>query len=291
MYKRTQTRKPSKSQAATRIQRAWRRRKSNKNLPLRFKYSKKQYNKNVKFVNQAAGVLERKVSPITKFDEKAPNATAVGSQTYYSAYVLGSGPPTAWSGTWLALDGMAWAQGNGNNQRQGRFMFLDKTTLSLSIQMNNSLVVKSPIQFRMVVFRARRATTPTGIVIDPATALFLDSDGSNFGPLSSGKSFTDINLQPLNYKDFQICLDKRFTLSSHPRASSAEDLSFNMRYPVFKNFRLTMNHKCKTTFSSQEPIDYDYKYGIIIMSGSVGRDELADNWEVNIRGATTALDG
>lgn len=259
--------------------------------PLRNQQNVKRQKANRKYNKMSMGVAERKLSALTDINEGTPSAIALGALAYKYSFVLGSTSPSTWSG-YTPQGGFAFVQGTGNNQRDGRYMYLDKTTMNMSVHMNAQERLTAPTQFRMIIFRARRATTPTGVSYDPNLRLFLKPNGDGFGPGTAGTNFNDLYLQPTNKRDWIIVADKRFCLSPFLADGQTNTAAWQGQYPNFKNFRISLAHKKKSSFQGQtnEPDDYDYHYGVVILAGSVARDTVASGWEVNLRGTTTAID-
>lgn len=263
-----------------------------KRLPTRLQYSRSNFRKNARIANTLAMFSEKKYKGLTDVDEDAPNQITTGSIAYWNGYVLGQTVPPTWIagiGAWQPLDGFRFVQGIGNNSRDGRFMFLNNTTINCEVHMNQQDRNTPPVQFRMICFKARRATTPTGVSYNPSDTLFLDTNGNVQGT-NAGMVGNDIMLQPLNKRDWIILNDKRFTLQA-PMGSSVESSSFQGKYPTFKRMRLSFVHKIKAAFgATDQPEDYDYNFGIVIYASAVGRDVNANQWEFNLRGTTSAFD-
>lgn len=235
---------------------------------------------------------ERKVSPMLKIDEASPAPIQTGAQAYYWGACTGLNVPAGWSSLSQPLEGFDFQPGVGSNDRVGRFMFLDHSTATLQVEYNAQSDNQQPLKFRAIVFKARRGTDPVGITYNPSQDLFLRPDGGVFGHATTGTRFTDIELQPLNKKDFIIIKDTKFILSPTLRSGAQETAAIN-RYPNTKTIRLYLNHKIKCEFrddGANEPHNYDYRFGILIYAGEVGRDGLASGWDVNFRGTTLAYD-
>jgi len=262
-----------------------------KSVPTRFRYSKRRYRKNVGIVNQTAKFSERKLSPWINLNEAAPSAIQTGAQAYYYAFTGGSVSPPAWTG-FNALAGFAYKEGTASNERVGKYMFLDHTTLNMSVHMNQSSQNQPPTQFRVIVFKARRAMTPAGFTNDPGKTMFLNPAGGEIGHLVNNVNGNDLMLLPTNKRKFIIVQDRKFTLQAPMAQSTGETASFQGKYPTYKQMRIMLNHKAKTAFqnTSNEPQDYDFYYGVLIYASNVARDIRADQWEVNLRGTTSAFD-
>lgn len=260
--------------------------------PARLNSGRTTYRKNKRYTGMALGVVEKKLSACTDYNESLPSAIAVGAQAFKWYGVMGAVAPTTWSGGFNALAGFAYPQGTGNNERDGRYMFLNKSNLTLSVHMNASPRLSAPVQFRMVIFKARRVTTPTGVSYDPNLRLFLKPNGDGFGAGTAGVNFNDLYFQPTNKRDWIIVGDKKFTLSPFLEDGNTNTTAWQGKYPNFKMFRIALKHMIKTSFSNvdNQPDDYDYKFGIAIFAGCIGRDQFATGWEVNLRGTTSAID-
>lgn len=261
-------------------------------VPLRFKSGRKSYKKNRRYMGVSTGVVEKKLSALTDYNESLPSAIAIGAQAFKWYGVMGAVAPSTWSGGFNTLGGFEFPQGTGNNDRDGRYMFLNKTSMTLSVHMNASPRLSAPVQFRMIIFRARRVTTPTGVSYDPNLRLMLKPNGDAFGAGTGGINFNDLYFQPTNKRDWIIVGDKKFTLSPFLEDGTLATAAWQGKYPNFKLFRLSLNHMIKSSFSNvdNQPDDYDYKYGVAIFAGCIGRDQFATGWEVNLRGTTSAID-
>lgn len=259
-----------------------------KAMPLRFRSGKKNYLKNKRMVKMNP-MAERKLSALTSLDEAQPVPIAAAAQAYKYTMVLGNSSPSTWSG-FNAVGGFNFPQGTGNNERDGRYMWLDKTTMNMSIHMNPDERLSAPVQFRVIVFRARRVTTPTGVSYDPNLRLFLKPNGDGFGAGTSGIRFSDLYLQPTNKRDWIIVKDMKFTLSPFLGDGTTATAAWQGKYPNQRTMRVNLNHAIKSSFGTNEPDDFDYHYGVAIYAGRVGRDQIATGWEVNLRGTTSALD-
>lgn len=273
--------------AATRIQRAYR---ASRKRPARFAYSRSTYRKNTSIANTLSRFSEKKYRAWLAQDEAAPAPIQALAQSYWIGYVGGVNSPTSWTG-FTPLQGFQYSQGTGDTGRDGRYMFLNNSTLNCSVHMNSQNRNTPPIQFRCIVFKARRATTPTGVSYDPARTLFLAPDGDATGHAVGGVLGTDLMLQPTNKREWIILQDKKFTLQA-PMGESGETSSFQGKYPSFKQMRISLNHKAKALFSNatNEPVDFDFHYGMVVYANAIGRDNSANQWEFNLRGTTTAFD-
>lgn len=281
-----------KSRTVTKTRRSYAKKRAR---PARLRYSRRTYRKNSKVASTLAQFSEKKYSPFADVTEQTSSQTSAGSiTTRWLGFCMGTTIPATWIapvGTWEPLEGFTYTQGINNNSRDGRFMFLNSSTINCEIDMNSQTRNTPPEQFRFIVFKARRATTPTGVSYNPTTSLFLKPNGDTWGhdTMTSG---ADLMLQPLNKRDWIIVRDMKFTLQA-PMGPSTESSSFQGTvYPSFKRISMNLNHKIKSAFqdTTDEPTDFDYRYGLVIYSTMVGKDAPAGSWEFNLRGTTTAFD-
>lgn len=245
--------------------------------------------------NQLQKFSESKILPLTKYDESLPTPIQTLALAYWKGFVLGSAPPPAWSSTFNPLSGMACTQGDTSQDRNGNYVYLNRTHLTMEIDMSSAIETNVPHEFRVVMFKARRATDPASISKNPATSLFLSQIGSPEGHETPGINGTDLMCQPLNKRDWVIFHDKRFMMSPPSTFPATGDTStgYTGKYPVFKRIVFNMPHKIKARYppgtNPSEPINYDYRYGICVFARAIGKDQNARNWEVNIRGSTSFM--
>lgn len=261
-----------------------------KRVPTRLQYSRRTFRKNNQIANTLSMFSEKKYRQFLSQDEVAPSAIQLGAQSYYVGFVGGVSSPSTWTG-FTPIQGFQYAQGTGDTGRDGRYMFLDNSTINCSVHMNSQIRNTPPVQFRCIVFKARRATTPTGVSYDPARTLFLAPNGNSIGHGVGGVLGTDLMLQPTNKRDWIILKDSKFVLQA-PMGASEETSSFQGKYASFKQMRINLTHKAKSIFENvnDQPVDFDFHYGIVIYSNAIGRDNSSNQWEFNLRGTTTAFD-
>lgn len=260
--------------------------------PSRLRYSRRTFRRSSAISRALRANAETKLRGVDPLDEAVPVPIQVGALVYKYTFCLGHNAPAAWTG-YQPLGGFEYDQGAGNNERVGRYMYLDHTTINMSIHMNGDLRNRAPTNFRLILFKTRRATSPTGVAMDPDRSLFLNEFGSQLGPGQAGVNGNDLMLLPTNKRDWIIYKDKRFTLQAPMTTPSTETSSFQGKYPTFKKMRMVLPHKIKTAFNEAtppQPTDYDYYWGCAIFAAQVGRDEVAASWEVNLRGTTSAQD-
>lgn len=260
-------------------------------MPLRTRVNRKRIRKGKKITQMLVPYAESKLSGVSSLNEAVPSSIQLGSQVYKYTFVLGNISPSSWSG-FNALGGFSFSQGVDIASRIGNYMYLKNTTLNLSIHMNSTSDHQMPTQFRMIVFRTRRSNSPAGVSYDPDKSLFLNQVGDRFGAGTSLINGNDLMLQPLNRRDFIVVCDKRFTLQNQLENDSIVTARGGVFYPTYKMFRVNLKHNAKVHFSTgaSEPNDFDFHYGVAIYAARIGRDQNAANWEVNLRGTTSATD-
>lgn len=264
--------------------------------PARFQQGWSAYKIN-RQVNRALGrISELKLSPLTAYNNQSSTPVALTNYAY-TAFIGGNSVPSAYSGTWHTLSGFDWPVGDTVTERTGKYMYLKKTTLMARIEMKNPQadLVESPIRFRMVVFKHKRSADPTGLTKNPMSSLFIDNAGQDYGVLTAGKVSHDFSLGMLNKRHFVILRDTQFTLQHGDYAnplSGAPIISSGI-YKNQRQFQLAFNHNKKTAFGTgAEPEDYDYRFGVLIIALPSERNTglNAGDYDVSIRGSTSALD-
>lgn len=233
-------------------------------------------------------IAETKLLGLTPVNEGNPEAIQSGAIAQMYRMCIGI-HPAAWSGNWTDLGGIAIAQGDGAGQRDGKYVYLQKTHLHVNIDMQFNQEVCPPIEFRVIVGKQKRAESPSGFTRDPATLLYLNNTGDAVGHVASGFNGSDLMLQPLNKKFFFIKSDRRFMLSS-PLPSSAG--GYSGKYRTMKNMVFDLGYYKKTLYSTGTnlPMDIDYSWFVLIYARSLDKDTAATGFEVNARGTTSFKD-
>lgn len=275
---------------------------TSKNLKLaRTQPSRTRAKRNAKLYNALKTFNETKLIPTIEYTDSNPQAIQPGSTTFWWGGVLGPEtiPAVPWTGTWNPLGGIGTIQGNTATQRDGNYIYLNKTHATFQIDMNARDVENSSVhEFRVILFKTRRGTNPVARYPDPTTQLFLDSLGNPFGHASLGFDGFDIMLHPLNKRQFVIFKDMRFCMT--PQMANNVNLEgVNQKYDSFKRMPMNMNHKIKCRIPLPEdpgtfgyPSNYDYFYGMAIYSRSVNAGGVndANQWKLSTRGTTSWMD-
>lgn len=238
-------------------------------------------------------VSENKIVSLTKVDEAGPVAIQTGHNVFSAAFTVGN-TPTSWSGTTglVPIGGMTFPLGNGHAHRNGKYIYLQKTHLSMKIDMDSVTNFQFPCDFRVICFKSRRAVNPVGVSQRYDQSLFLDTAGNDFGHATTGVLGTDLMLQPLNKKDWVIASDKKFTLSNPAVAGSTNLLGSSGKYAVNKTLVYSLPYFAKTEINTttNAPADLDTNYVIVCYSSMNAQDDFASKWEVSLRGSTTYKD-
>lgn len=247
--------------------------------------------------NQMSKFSESKLLPLTRYNESGPLPIQLGALAYFKAFVLGDNVPATWSGSFQTLQGISCIQGDLSTQRTGNYVYLNKTHMTVEIDMGNNIENNVVHEFRAILFKERRATDPVGVSKNPANSLFIDEIGGPIGHETSGINGTDLMSQPLNKRDWVIMYDKKFLLSPSQTIPTFEyqAAGYSGKYPVFKRIVFNMPHKIKARYPPEganltEPVNYDYRYGVLIYARAIGKDQGAGNWEVSVRGTTSFMD-
>lgn len=256
--------------------------------PARFDVSRSVYRKNKRVSSMMSRMSETKLIPTIPFNETAPKTIQTGAIAYYAPFIM-CNVPAGWDTNFNNLAGIQTAQGlGGSGNRVGDYIYLKKTHVNFQIDINETNAYQPPVEFRMIVAKAKMAVLPAGFTYTPSTTLFLNQVGFPVGHTTSGINGMDLMLQPLNKRDFVIHTDKKFTLSS-PSTGGA---GMNYYYPSRKNCIVNLPYYSKTRISTSTnlPEDLDTHYFVIFYASAIGKDRPASNWEVSVRGTTSYTD-
>ena len=242
-------------------------------------------------------IAETKLLPINRQVTVSPAEISTGNETYYKAFVVGS-KPAAWTGIYNGLGGVSISKGDSSNERDGNYVYMQKTHVNFNIDARNQNAgTRPPMQYRVICGKSKRANTPAGYTIDPTTSLFLNEGGTKFGHSSAGVDGSDIMMQPLNKRDFFIKSDKKFTLSPFmgALASGAQAGGYSGYYPTTKDMVYNLGYYKKTRYEdagsfANLPSDLDTTWFIIAYARSQSTGSNANDWTVNVRGTTSFKD-
>lgn len=267
-------------------------RRSTRAYPPRFANSKRKYVKARRFTRAASGSTETKILPINPQNEVAAVAIQSGGKAHYLGFVIQS-IPTNWDPSMLSLGGILTQQGSSGVNRIGNYVYFKKTHLTMEIAMKFTSSQKPPIDFRVIVCKAKRANQPAGQTDVPQSSLFLDSGGYPFGYTNPQVNGSDLMLQPLNRREWFVKSDSRFILSNAIRPDSdGGNVGSSPHYPMRKLMMIDLPYykKARIRGDSNVPDDLDTHWCVFVFASCVARSFAANEWEVNIRGSTTFTD-
>jgi len=270
---------------------------SKKNFPARLQPSLTRYITNKAIYAVQKKYSESKLIPVTRINEQIPDKCQQAGPYlygYWNGFVLGDNIPTGWGTGWIPLSGVATIPGDLANNRQGNYMYLNKTHLTMDIEMLGTPQSEYPIQeFRVIVFK-ERSTMPTSLNHNPQAKLFLDELGRDSGHTTQvvGKTPRDLMVQPLNKRLFSVMKDISFKLRDGGWNADGKALDSH------KRIICDLPHKIKAKYpftpdvlTATEPSNYNYKYGVIVYSRVIGApDQVANRHRISIRGSTSATD-
>ncbi|AXQ66226.1 MAG: putative capsid protein [Cressdnaviricota sp.] len=276
---------PYRRKTTTRTKRVYRRRRNYTNVPARLRSNPTKYSIN-KMINRKLNQFsENKLVACADSNQLAPTAIQTGAQAFFVAYNIGIAP--TFTGSYI-LDGIRILQGVDNRSRIGDYIYLQKTHLTIKLEMINANTV-TPTQFRMLVIKLRRYNNPAGVTSVPEESLFLDPDGSKFGHATAGKTGLDLMMQPTNKRDWVILKDQKFTLQNFNQLSTTSAI-YN-HYPCYKDIQVNLPYYKKTKYGTNNlPIDMDYRYTVIFYAHNVSRETSSEDFEVTTRGTTSYKD-
>lgn len=253
--------------------------------PARLRASKQNYTIN-KLINQKLNRFsENKLIACSDSNQLRPTAIQTGAQAFFVAYNIGISP--TFTGSYI-LDGIRMQQGLDTKSRVGDYVYLQKTHLTVKLEMINANT-QTPTQFRMLVIKLRRYNNPAGVTSVPDESLFLDPQGVKFGHATSGKTGLDLMMQPTNKRDWVILQDRKFTLQNYNNLSEATAI-YN-HYPCYKDMQIDLPYYKKTKYGVNNlPIDMDYRYTVIFYAHNVSRETSSEDFEVTTRGTTSYKD-
>jgi len=255
--------------------------------PARFAMSKNVYRKNRAISSAMSRLAETKLLSVASINEVAPKAIQLGAIAYYSSFIMCDIPP-GWDGNFNNLGGIQNSQGLGGNNRIGDYIYLKKTHLALQIDVNETSNYTGPMEYRMIVAKAKTGVLPVGYTYTPSTTLFLNNVGQPIGHGSPGVNGSDLMLQPINRRDWVVHSDRKFTLSSPDTGGGG----MNYFYPSRKTCYLDLPYYAKTRINSSTnlPEDLDTHYIVMLYASCIGKDRSASDWEVSVRGTTSISD-
>lgn len=281
-----------RSGAASKIQRAFRRRRPQ----ARFNVSKPQFKINKAVSRAMSRMSETKlvsVSPINAGGLNGTPGNILGTGSNPRVYAWGGvldNVPTSWDSGLVSLGGINTIQGDAANEHVGNYVYLKKTSINLQLDMVYNDSATKQLQFRMLVCKSRQLAVPAGQQDLPQTTLFINQIGNRQGTASvSSLAMTPFEVMnnPINKRNWVVLRDSKFFLNNPTSMQQG-------KYPSRRNFRITLPHYSKTKITtSGELLDYDSHYLIYIFAtvpGALTNAVLPDDFRVTARGTTSYTD-
>lgn len=267
--------------------------------PTRFGASRANLRLNMAVARTIRGMAETKLIALRNSPWQQPIQSPTGRGLAQVQFVTGTTPVPQYL-NYLPVGGFDCPQGDGKANRDGQFIYLKKTSVCLTVQMDHQPIaapagLSSEISFRVICFKQKRANSPANQTLSPDTQLFLTNSGNNFGdstPAPANMDPNDMLCQPINTNNFSVISDKKFTLS-HTTDSEAVQ-----KYRSYKLLRYDLNHNIKARIplgQTDEPQNYNYRFLFAIYAyyPQLNPTVLADvplSWSAGIRGTTTFND-
>jgi len=274
--------------------------------PARLGYSRRNYRFNARVARSLVGMAETKIIPHREVEFSQPAGAGTTSGIATVKFITGN-TALAQYGSYTPVGGFSASQGDGKNNRDGQFIYLKHSTCNLTISMDhivtNVAQRAAAIQFRVLIFKGKRAMDPSGVTPNPDVNLFLQNNGNNFGdntPAPSNMKVLDMMLQPPNTNSYRIISDRKFTLQhttendlSNPGTGIAQT-----NFPSFKNIPIKLTHNTKARYSvegTQEPVDYNYRYAVAVYAFYANQQaatpgDIPVSWSASWRGTTGFAD-
>lgn len=252
-------------------------------------------------INKLSSVNETKFSVGNDLSNQAPGATQTG-QVHWIGIDAASDLPVDQYGLSLDLDHIT--QGDSSLQRDGKWVYIKKMNIDISIYMKNLTVTSGaerycPTLFRCIVFkRNRKNVSPIMGVANPATTLFLNRNGSYVGQddvSPNNLRVIDYLNCPTNRSLYIVKKDFRFTLmNSVINAATDSAQTFATNYNSFKQIKLDLPVYKKTRYESapvDKPLNTDLHWMIAIFALPVDGNQITtSNWHLSTRSNLTFLD-
>ncbi|AXQ66380.1 MAG: putative capsid protein [Cressdnaviricota sp.] len=291
--------------------------KRSSNLPSRARFSSSRLAISKQISKALRNVTENKFQGSTLIDQD-PIASPNGNPISYHFFNSGSIIPGPNYSEFTAQKLFTFPQGIENDERQGNYMFIKKSHISMEVQalpdnqkqIGNDNFAQPILEFRLMVVKANRKYNELGTSPDPGSSLFLNTENNKLGYDTTGQpTFYYVN-QPINKRKWLVYKDVRFKLSppvlNQDMAIPAPQVRVNAaydKYPTKKLFRWNLPVFKKTHFtnnntpalpSDNTPDNLDTQWLTILqcVKGSYGLEGSTrpTNYSVNILGSTIAQD-
>lgn len=296
------------NQAATKIQRFYRKKKSK---PSRLYSGKKTYDQTRKITNAVmANISESKFRGI-RLDclDTVPKPGGTVRPMSYILLNTGSNLTPQFPDFQSPMNLFNFPQGTTGTSRVGDYMYLKHTYLKLEVQALPYEVagetldphLNAPVRCRLMIVKANRKNNKFGQSPSPGNSLFIDVENDEFGFNENGQSINMLMKQPINKRKWLVYKDTSFTLTPAAVGDTSPTLTnayapsgkrayrCNVKLPVYK----------KTHFDSinDTPNDIDTQWFVILQCVreahcfQSGPSALRPtNIRMEVLGTTSALD-
>ncbi|AXQ65562.1 MAG: putative capsid protein [Cressdnaviricota sp.] len=208
-------------------------------------------------------------------------------------------------------------QGDGFNERTGKYMYLKNTRVKMEIQMNpiedrdgELENLNNAYEFRVMVIKANRKYQPYGDssnTAKPNDALFLDNSNQSFGLSDVGATTYEYQNNLINKRQFNVMYDRKFTLAppsvawtaNQPQGQSSLNAGA-LRYPVKKQISINVPFYRKSFFqnttNNETPTNIDTQTMIIVQCCRAGYCNVPTTspgvrtYSLTVQGTTVARD-
>jgi len=203
------------------------------------------------------------------------------------------------------------APGTSNTQRIGKYMYLKKSHLKISIMAlpekatedSTDVLINTPLECRLMVVKANRKNDKIFTSPNPGNSLLLDTQNGSFGYDETGGSINLLQSQPINKRQWIKYRDIKFKLSPPAikldSSNNVEAYQTGKQYAVKREFSMDLPIYKKTHFSdtTDSPDDVDTQW-LIVLQCSYANHCLSSgstaprprNIRMDILGTTTAYD-
>lgn len=259
--------------------------------PTRFYNSRKTYLKTRQITNTLRNLTETHIIPLTEFDHEGTIAMTGNDNGYYFGVCTGIGVVPDNLNGFHSIGGFEYPE-----DVRGNTVYHRKCSSLFQIDMSPAQATTSITEFRVICFTQKMNNYVADM--DPQEDLFLANDSNYFGwsttpptPPLVGASGVKLMLSKTNKQRYNITKDFRFTLSSPAIVGGTQTAqSYNGKYPSTKRFRFDVPVYKKITLDvNNNPADYNYTHCMIILSRTLGGENLANDWTVSSSNAISTF--
>jgi hypothetical protein len=272
-------------------------------VPARFPSGKKNYQQTRKVAKMIQNISETKIKALSEKNAVVPKPVELLPTTgpcYFTNYCLGEAP-AAWVGpngaaAFEDLGGFEWAPGTAAGQRVGKYLYLKRTTLQLTVRMNQ-LSRHGPLKFRVIIYKEKRNRYNVAGNGNPCDDLFID----HAGDVKGVNNLATTNARAMNFstwlvnkRNYQVVSDKQFILAPEQNSAqgSTDPFNINQHNPVERNMSFSLGHYSKAEFDgTNKPTDVMYRYCATIISMPVSTSTSIHNeYSTYVRGTVSVVD-